>query len=230
MRLLVALALSSSLAAQAAGPGQPVPAPSRGALQPPRQAVRFVAIGDYGTTSPGSFAVAAQVHALAPDFVISLGDNNYPSGAAATIDQNIGQHYHDYIAPYTGSYGLGSALNRFFPTLGNHDWMAAGALPYLNYFQLPNNERYYTFARGPVQFFVVDSDASEPDGVTANSLQARWLEAGLARSRAPFRVVYQHHSPYCSGAEHGSQGLLQWPFTPGVRRWCSRATSTCTSD
>ena len=212
LSIVFALLVSSLHAAQAAGGGQPIPAPTHGGLQPPRPPVRFAAIGDYGTTNPGSFAVAARVHALAPDFVITLGDNNYPSGAAATIDENIGQHYHDYIQPYTGSYGAGAAVNRFFPALGNHDWIAAGALPYRNYFQLPYNERYYTFARGPVQFFVLDSDTHEPDGIDVNSVQARWLEGRLARSSAPFRVVYLHHAPYCSGANHGSHGLLQWPF------------------
>ena len=173
---------------------------------------RFVAVGDYGTTSSGSFAVAALVHALEPRFVITLGDNNYPNGAASTIDQNIGQHYHDYIHPYVGSYGSGALVNRFFPCLGNHDWVATGALPYLNYFVLPNNERYYSFRRGKIDFFALDSDPAEPHGIDADSAQAAWLEAGLAASSAPFKIVYMHHAPYCSSSVHGSHGDLQWPF------------------
>ena len=105
----------------AAAPSFALQSPPLGGRRPPREPQRFVAIGDYGTTTADSFAVAALVHALDPLYVITLGDNNYPSGAASTIDQNIGQHYHDYIHPYTGSYGAGAAFNRFFPSLGNHD-------------------------------------------------------------------------------------------------------------
>jgi hypothetical protein len=198
---LVLLASTSAAQSLAAGKHALPPVPAR-----------FVAVGDYGTTSAGSFAVAALVHALEPRFVITLGDNNYPNGAASTIDQNIGQHYHDYIHPYVGSYGSGALVNRFFPCLGNHDWVATGALPYLNYFVLPDNERYYRFRRGKIDFFALDSDPAEPDGIGAGSAQAAWLEAGLAASSAPFRIVYMHHAPYCSSAVHGSHGDLQWPF------------------
>jgi tartrate-resistant acid phosphatase type 5 len=182
-------------------------------LVPPREGVLRVGIlGDYGTTEPESFAVASLVRAVAPHLLITLGDNNYPDGAAATIDANIGQHYHAWIAPYRGAYGPGAEVNRFFPTLGNHDWRADDAQPYLDYFELPGNERYYDFRRGPVHFFALDSDDDEPDGITRDSAQARWLEPRLRASDAPFRIVYLHHAPYGSSRNHGSQGELQWPF------------------
>src|ERR1041384_3894895 len=117
--------------------------------------VHFAATGDYGSGSSNELAVANLIKSWNPDFIITLGDNNYPDGAASTIDSRIGQYFHGYISPYTGSYTPGSTANRFFPALGNHDWNTAGALPYLNYFSLPNNERYYTFTQGPVEFFVM---------------------------------------------------------------------------
>ncbi len=200
----LALALCAQVSATRLGPARDV--------EPEPLPLRFVAVGDYGTTLPGSFALAALVHALEPRLVITLGDNNYPDGAAATIDANVGQHFHDYIHPYAGSYGSGAAVNRFFPCLGNHDWLSPGAAPYLAYFELPGNERYYSVRRGPVELFALDSDLSEPDGILASSAQAAWLQAALAASSAPFRIVYLHHAPYSSSAVHGSQGLLQWPF------------------
>jgi hypothetical protein len=66
-------------------------------------------------------------------------------------------------------------VNQFFPTLGNHDWYTPGAQPYLDYFHLPGNERYYDFVWGPVHFFAIDSDENEPDGVNQSSVQAKWL-------------------------------------------------------
>src|SRR4051812_20118018 len=89
--------------------------------------VHFAIVGDYGTTSATELAVANLIHAWTPDFIITTGDNNYPDGAASTIDTNIGQYYHDFIYPYTGSYGQGAPFNKFFPALGNHDWNTTNA-------------------------------------------------------------------------------------------------------
>lgn len=199
--------LASSLAAQRA-----LPAGGREALQVGPAPIRFAVVGDFGTTSAASFQVAARVRALDPLFVVTLGDNNYPSGSALTIDANIGQHYHEFIAPYVGSYGPGAAMNAFYPCLGNHDWLASGAQPYLDYFELPGNERYYEVRRGPVHLFVLDSDVNEPDGIRSDSLQADWLRNALQHSSAPFKFVTLHHAPYNSSDNHGSQGDLQWPF------------------
>jgi tartrate-resistant acid phosphatase type 5 len=178
---------------------------------PQTSAVRFAVIGDYGFQGQPALDVSNQVRSWNPDFIITVGDNNYSNGEAATIDHNIGQYYHDFIHPYLGSYGAGATVNRFFPSLGNHDWVAPGAQPYLDYFALPGNERYYEFVRGPVHFFAIDSDPREPDGVTSSSIQAAWLRGRLAASTATYKLVYFHHAPYSSG-EHGPNLWMQWPF------------------
>jgi hypothetical protein len=177
--------------------------------------IRFAVIGDFGFSGTPESDVATLVKSWNPEFVITTGDNNYDNGAASTIDPNIGQYYHEFISPYTGSYGSGDTVNRFFPSLGNHDWVAPGAAPYLNYFTLPGNERYYEFRRGPVHFFSVDSDPHEPDGITSGSAQGQWLQAQLAASDAPWKIVYFHHPPYSSSSTHGNTPALQWPF----RQW-----------
>jgi tartrate-resistant acid phosphatase type 5 len=110
--------------------------------------------------------------------VITTGNNNSPAGASATIDANVSQYYHDFISPYTGQYGAGAAVNQFWLSFGNQDWGAAypspnGDKPYLSYFTLPNNGRYYTFTQGPVQLFALDSDPNEPDGNASSSAQAQ---------------------------------------------------------
>jgi hypothetical protein len=174
-------------------------------------ALRFVIIGDYGLSGPNEANVAALAASLKPDFVITTGDNNYPSGAAETIDDNIGRYFHDFIAPYRGKFGAGAGENRFFPCLGNHDWYSPGAKPYLDYFSLPNNERYYDVVLGPLQIFALDSDPTEPDGTTPESIQGRWLQERLATSVAPWRLVYFHHPPYSTG-QHGSSLYMRWPF------------------
>ena len=176
----------------------------------------FAVIGDYGEDGGHELAVANMVKGWNPDFIVTVGDNNYDNGYASTIDQNIGKYFHDYIYPYLGSYGSGSPgnINRFFPVPGNHDWDAsslpAGDLtPYLDYFTLPNNERYYDFIWGDVHFFMIDSDDREPDGNLETSAQAIWIKDKMENSNSKWKIVILHHAPYSSS---GSSTELQWPF------------------
>jgi tartrate-resistant acid phosphatase type 5 len=188
-------------------PSSPTPTP-----------VRFAVIGDYGLAGPAEKDVADLVKSWNPDFIITVGDNNYPSGAAETIDQNIGQYYQEFIFPYQGAYGPGATQNRFFPTLGNHDWDTARARPYLDYFELPGNERYYDYTWGPLHLFAISSDSREPDGVGMSSPQAAWLKERLDASTEPWKIVYFHQPPYSSGT-HGSVDWMRWPF----KKWGATA-------
>ncbi len=172
--------------------------------------LRVAVIGDYGVADQRAQDVANLVSSWNPDFIITTGDNNYPTGAAETIDRHIGAYYHSFIAPYHGQYGLGSDVNRFFPSLGNHDWMSTAA-PYLEYFTLPGNERYYDVAWGPIQVFALDSDPQEPDGVTPTSIQGSWFAQAAQASRSCWQIAYMHHPPFSSGP-HGSSAWMQWPF------------------
>ncbi|HRJ42821.1 MAG TPA: DNRLRE domain-containing protein, partial [Caldilineaceae bacterium] len=193
----------------------------------PQDLLRFAAIGDFGMGNQAESDVAALVKSWNPGFVITLGDNNYPDGAASTIDQHIGKDWAEFIFPYAGAFGPGASENRFFPSLGNHDWNSITCTgdscsgPYLDYFALPGNERYYDFVKGPVHFFVIDSDPREPDGRDAESAQADWLREGLQRSSALWKVVYMHHTIHSSSL-HGSQPLLQWPY----QAWGAHAVLT----
>ncbi|MFN8413116.1 MAG: metallophosphoesterase [Anaerolineales bacterium] len=171
----------------------------------------FAVIGDYGLAGQAEADVANLVKNWNPDFIVTLGDNNYQKGAAESIDPNIGQYYHDYISPYRGKYGNGSPTKRFFPALGNHDWGSGDANAYFNYFSFYNKQGYYDFVQGPIHFFMLDSDPHEPDGTSSTSEQAKWLRKGLAASTATFNVVILHHPPYSSG-QHGSNAYTQWPY------------------
>lgn len=177
----------------------------------PPARVKIAVIGDYGWAGPNEQQVAELVDSFRTDYVITTGDNNYPSGEASTIDQNIGQYFSELIFPYYGSYGSSATENRFFPTLGNHDWYSQSAAAYLAYFTLPGNERYYDVVWGDVHFFAVDSDEHEPDGISATSIQANWLRQALAASTQAFNIVAMHHPPYSSGP-HGNTEVMQWPY------------------
>jgi tartrate-resistant acid phosphatase type 5 len=177
----------------------------------PEVPVRFGVIGDYGLAGQAAEDVANLVKSWNPDFIITTGDNNYPNGSPETIDENIGQYYHEFIQPYKGEYGPGAEFNRFFPSIGNHDYYLQSIQPYLDYFELPGNGRYYDFVREPVHLFALNSDSREPDGVGSSSLQAAWMKDRLVESSSPWKIVYMHHSPYSSGIQ-GSVNWMRWPF------------------
>ena len=178
--------------------------------------IGFAVIGDYGKDGDNAFEVSTLVKSWTPDFIITLGDNNYQDGEFSTINENVGQYYCDYIynpdAPVDfrcSGVATDEQQNRFFPTLGNHDNRGGwGNLPYRNYFSLPGNEIYYDFQWGPVHFFTVDSDV---ENGCCNSEQAQWLKEQLEQSDRLFKIVYFHHSPY-SASKHGNHSEMQWPF------------------
>jgi hypothetical protein len=161
---------------------------------------RFAVVGDYGNTTAAT-GVANLIKSNNPGFVLTVGDNCYGSTALST---QIGGKYGEYVNQH-----------HFWPSLGNHEYHDAcgggSARAYFAYFTLPNNERYYDFAVGPVHFFVVNSNTEEPDGITARSKQARWIKRGVASAKEPWKIVYFHHPPYSSGS-HGSTTALRWPF------------------
>jgi len=198
----------------------------------PADAVTFAVVGDYGMDNASEGAVAGMVADWHSDFVVTTGDNYYwPAGGSgsSSYDESTGAYYCAFLkdAVTTGKRcGAGTAsVNRFFPTPGNHDWSDAGPYgwdTYLDYFTLPgtgvksNNtsgsERYYDFVQGPVHFFMLNSDSSEPNGNTSGSTQGRWLQTQLAISSSSWNVVVFHHPPYSSGGVHGSTAWMQWPF------------------
>jgi hypothetical protein len=175
---------------------------------------RLAVLGDYSSdlqTAP-TRDVSNLIKSWNPDAVVTAGDNNYPGGEASTIDANIGQWYHQFIYPYTGSYGSGSAdgQNHFWPTLGNHDWDPGDCTPYTDYFTLPNNERYYTVQVGNIALFIVDSESPEPDGISSTSTQANWIKSQMLASTAPWKLVLFHEPYYSSGPATNSN--MNWPF------------------
>lgn len=177
----------------------------------PEESILFAVIGDYGQENPDAFAVAEMIDSWHVDFITTTGDNNYQDGEAETIDTNIGQFYHRYIGNYQGEYNRGSEENRFFPSLGNHDWSLGNIDPYLDYFTLPGNERYYDVVMGDVHLIILDSDTNEPDGVGWSTAQADWFRETISASESAWQIVVFHHPPYSSGM-HGPSDYMQWPF------------------
>jgi hypothetical protein len=85
----------------------------------------------------------------------------------------------------------------FYPALGNHD------LPpelYLDNFDLPHNERWYSLEVDGRHFVVLDSTSD----LTPGSEQYQWLEAKLGPIADDFAAVVFHH-PVLSTGSHGDE-------------------------
>jgi len=187
------------------------------------QQVRFAVIGDYGSGSQDEGRVANMINTWGVDFIITLGDNNYPDGEASTIDEKIGQFYSGWIGNYLGGYGSGSSSNKFFPSLGNHDWHTINAQPHIDYFTLPGSgfansselERYYDFEWENIHFFVLDSESIDPGGEGPDPDQEQWIQTQMTdcvKNHLHWRIVYFHHPPYCTEyliGGHGGETFMQ---------------------
>jgi len=83
-----------------------------------------------------------------------------------------------------------------YPVLGNHE---NDSIHYFTFFNLPDNERWYSFDRGPVHFTFLDSYFSS---FLPGSTQYQWLENDLANSALNWKIVVLH-SPVFTSGPHG---------------------------
>jgi predicted phosphodiesterase len=187
---LVSGALALCLVAHAAS-AQEVSPPSAS------DSVQFLAIGDTGTGDSAQYQVADQVaraHAVFPfTFAIMMGDNLYGS-----------ERPQDYQKKFEIPYkALLDAKVEFYASLGNHDDPNQRLYKPFNM----NGERFYTFKKGNVRFFALDSNYFD-------RAQADWLEKALADSTEDWKICFFHHPLYSSGARHGSEVDLRTQLEP----------------
>lgn len=135
--------------------------------------------------------------ALKPDKIIGLGDHAMSSGTADEVKRIL----------------TVVDKSKLIWTPGNHDLVTSGGL---EFFKALPSIRYDKFTIGPIEIFLLDSDASCPDGISASSVQGQWLQAALENSTATFKIVGLHHPPY-TDVDSYSPGYptLRWPF----KRW-----------
>lgn len=160
--------------------------------------VKFAVIGDSGTGSGNQYEVGkvlADARTQFPyGFVIMLGDNLYGR-----------ERPQDFVVKFEQPYrAILDAGIPFYAAIGNHDEPdKQTAYPLFNM----DGRRYYTFTKGPVQFFVLDSTAMDV-------AQVDWLEDVLAESTSSWKIAYMHHPIYSSGKRHGSDLRLRALIEP----------------
>lgn len=190
------------LAAAGANPGDSIPAPA--ALQVGDRWRRVAVVGDVGHPSPELDAtVAGLARASADrrfDALVLLGDNVYPDGDPALLDDAV-------LRPFAPLLGAGVPP---LAVLGNHDVQAGYGDEIARRLGMPG--RWYAATLGEALFVGLDSTRPHCDE------QRAWLAATLARTRATWIVVALHHPPYSAGW-HGSDRRVRRAFVPLFRRF-----------
>jgi predicted phosphodiesterase len=154
--------------------------------------VRFAMIGDMGTGKRPQFELAEQMaryrESFPFEFVITLGDNIYGDQSAAGLSAKFEDPYKSFL----------DAGVKFYAALGNHD------NPNQRFYKPFNmgGKRYYTFKKGKVEFFVLDSNYMDKE-------QTAWVENQLKGSNSPWKICYFHHPLYSHGRTHGSDTDLR---------------------
>lgn len=160
--------------------------------------VRFAAIGDMGTGKGPQYEVAQRMEEAHRRFpfttVIMLGDNLY--GGSKPLD-----YAWKFELPYKPLLDEGV---KFYASLGNHD---ARSECYYKPFNM-DGATYYTFRKGNVRFFALNSNYMDPK-------QLAWLEEQLqAAGTHDWKICFFHHPLYSSGKKHGSDTDLRALLEP----------------
>lgn len=171
------------------------PMPTTTPTVPPGDAFVVAAAGDIAErcTASSSSCVhpktAAQVRAMNPEYVLTMGDNQYSDGRLS-----------DYQKYYDKTWGAFKSKTR--PVPGNHEtYDPAGAYAgYKGYFgslATPQGKTYYSYDRGNWHFIALDSNNFNQPA------QINWLKADLAANTRGCVAAYWHHPLFSSG-EHGN--------------------------
>jgi acid phosphatase type 7 len=136
-------------------------------------------------------AVGQLVQRLAPDAVITTGDNQYEVGG---------------LRAYRRSYdaAFGDLLPITWPVAGNHEYGTTGATGYFRYFAAragtPDRPwRWYAPADG-WRVALLDSNCPDVGGCGPSSAQGRWLRRSLALDPTRCTIAVWHHPLHTAGA------------------------------
>jgi predicted phosphodiesterase len=161
------------------------------------ESLRFAVIGDNGTGDTPQYDVGRQMAASRAQFpfdlVLMLGDNIYSRVSPQAYEKAFERPYKTLL----------DAGVRFVAVLGNHD--APESVRYPGFHM--DGQRYFTFARGHVRFFALDTNILD-------AKQLAWFDRALADAVEPWKIVYFHHPLYSNGGRHGSNVELRVRLEP----------------
>jgi hypothetical protein len=165
------------------------------------ETIRLMAFGDSGGGGADQHALAEQMFDLPYDFIIHTGDLAYDDGTIGQFEDNVFGVYFDLFKNLP-----------FFPSAGNHEYRTMQGAPFREVFALPGDasRKYYSYDWGRIHLAALDTEDSYEE-------QAAWLDADLAQTDRPWKIVYLHKPPYSSG-NHGSDTRLRQLLAPILER------------
>ncbi len=173
-------------------------------------------IGDSGAGSAGQFDIARLMAAQGGDLVLHMGDIVYPQFIRELTDTR-----------FLSVYRKQMATTPFAFVWGNHD-LYAGTGPFLAAIRSPTNDTpatnhvaegtlpqsYYSFDAGDVHFTMGFQTYLSQYVLTTNSAQYRWLDADLAATTKPWKIMAFHHPRATSGSHRYTDinfnGIPDW--------------------
>jgi hypothetical protein len=171
--------------------GGAAPLPSTAAND---QTAILVGAGDIADCKDLSGAEAtAKLLVQIPGTVFAAGDLAYPDGSK------------ENFVCYDKTWGRVKSRTR--PSPGNHEFHAAGATPYFDYFGAAAGDPktgYYSYELGTWHIIVLNSECKDVGGCEAGSPQEKWLRADLATHPAACTLAYWHKPLFSSGGAHGN--------------------------
>ena len=183
-------------------------------------------LGDMGSGEESQYRVARSMKSLIKQypirFVCGLGDNIYEDGCTSVNDSKFYTHFEK---PYR------QIPNRikFYMCLGNHDYHITKNIMKDNFLQNNSNyqveygklsqkknkkwimpSKYYTFTKGPIEFFVLDTNL---DMLSQKEIEAQrlFMKQKIKSSTKPWRIIYGHHT-WLSPGGHGNANQLLHNF------------------
>jgi hypothetical protein len=175
----------------------------------------FVAIGDSRSRLDVHARIVEKIMEKNPRFVVNSGD---------LVGNGLSIH------DWEGFFKVNKEFMKntpYYPVLGNHE---KDSPYYYDFFDLPNNERYYYFTVGDALFIVLDSEGprttmpayvteSEEDkywydsGIKYQETQKEWLENVLNLNKeAGFIFVFQHLPLYSVKASRVEESKMAREF------------------
>lgn len=148
--------------------------------------------GDTGDAGRRLDAVGARIAAmgadLAYDDLLLLGDLIYPSGDPDRLPALVDE-------PFAGVFAHGTDL---LAILGNHDVMRDQGDVIMQRLGMPG--RWWARELADGQVLVIGLDSTD----MGNTDQLAFLDATLAGSTAPWKIIAVHHPPYSAGYQGSS--------------------------
>jgi acid phosphatase type 7 len=151
---------------------------------------------------------------LNPAAVLILGDNQYENGELQYF--NGSSSYCGTTRCYGPTWGRYKSITR--PSVGNHDYLTAGANGYFSYFGAAAGDPakgYYSYNVGTWHMIAINSNCSKITAGTAGcgvgSSQYEWLRNDLATNSNACTLAYWHH-PFLTSGSRAAEGNQMKPI------------------